>query len=466
MNALTDDAAAASPNDLVIGIIAKDDAAVDAALDTIDGLFKKKKPTKAAAGETVYTTIQQAAQDVEGLNMAVVSVPGRYAARECALALNNGINVFLFSDNVTVEEEIFLKDMANEKGLLMMGPDCGTAIINGVPLGFANVVRKGDIGIAAASGTGLQHITTLIDFMGAGVSQAIGVGGRDLSSAVGGRTLLSALDALAADPETKIVMILSKPPAPEVAEKVIARAKEIDKPVVMCLFGREIKADLGKIILCPDMEQAAKKASELSLGREVSLDDSYFTEDRINEFRAARKPEQKYVRGIFGGGTVCDEAMVTFRGMGIPIHSNIPMGDGEELEDVHKSVGNTFIDMGDDYFTRGKPHPMIDPSLRNKRIVEDALMPDTAVMLLDVELGYGSHPDPAGVLCKAVEEAKEKLGDRKVLWLASVVASEGDPQGFNQQIKKLLDAGFAVTICNIKAARVAAQIAAEGGADK
>jgi hypothetical protein len=306
-------------------------------------------------------------------------------------------------------------------------------------------------------------VTQLIDALGGGITQAIGVGGRDLSKDVCGRTMLAALDAVGADPNTKVVVLLSKPPAPEVAENILKRAAHLGKPVVLCLLGRKFEGELGEIILGNDIEQTAKEAVRLSTGELREIEDPYFSEDPVELFRTKRSSEQRFVRGIFCGGTVCDEAMVTFRGLDIPIKSNIPMADGEGLEDVHQSVGNTFLDMGDDYFTRGKPHPMIEPSLRNKRIVADALLPDTAVMLLDVELGYGSNDDPAGIVVEAVEEAKAALGERQVLWIASVIGTRGDPQGFDAQISKLLEAGFVVTVSNIRAARLAAQIVAEGG---
>ncbi len=463
MGCMTEEAQSASPNDLLIGVLAQDETALAAALSEADSLLNQKKRSPGRTeGKTEYETIREVAELDEGYNMAVVSVPGAYAARECRIALQNGLNVFLFSDNVTVEEEIYLKELANDRDLLMMGPDCGTAIINGVPLGFANVVRKGDIGIAAASGTGLQHVTTLLHHMGAGISQAIGTGGRDLSAKVGGKTMLYALDALAEDDETNVVMILSKPPAPEVAQKVLEKAKTIHKPVVLCLFGREMKGDLTGITLCTDMEEAAKAAAHYSLGHPVELQDAYFDLKPVETFMRRHQPSQQYVRGIFGGGTVCDEAMVTFRSMGIPIRSNIPLSEGEKLQDIHRSEGNTFVDMGDDYFTKGKPHPMIDPSLRNKRVVTDALLHDTAVMLLDVELGYGSHPDPAGVAVAAMQEAKEKLGGREVLWIASVIGTEGDPQGYSAQMQILKNAGFVVTLSNVRAARLAASVVQKG----
>jgi succinyl-CoA synthetase alpha subunit len=469
MGAATAETDAATPNDLLIAVVATDKDAADRALEAIEQGMSKKKPGRAeagAAGETVFERIDQVAELDEGFNMAVVSVPGTYAAHECQAALRDGMHVFLFSDNVSVEEELNLKALAREKGLLMMGPDCGTALINGIALGFANVVRQGDIGIAAASGTGLQQLTQLINAMGGGITQAIGVGGRDLSAAIGGRTMLAALEALSDDEATRVIVVLSKPPAPEVASTVLEVAKGIGKPVVLCLLGRELDADLGALELAGNLEEAAAAAVRLSSGSTPSLIDPFYDESTFPATLASLRPTQRFVRGIFCGGTVCDEAMVCFRSVGLPIRSNIPLSEAERLEDVHQSVGNTFIDMGDDYFTRGKPHPMIDPSLRNRRIVADALQSDTAVMLVDVELGYGSHPDPAGVLVEAVDEANARLAGegRTVVWIASVIGTEGDPQGFEPQCNKLLDAGMLVSISNIRAARLAARAVTAAGA--
>ena len=459
----------AEPNDLLIGILAETDETIEKALVEVEKSFgKKNKPAGDNAGNAAafggvgkFQTIQQIADLNEAYNLAVVSVPGLYAARECKIALKNKMHVFLFSDNVTVEEEIELKTLAMDKGLLMMGPDCGTAIINGVPLGFANRVRKGNIGIVAASGTGLQHITTLVDHLGAGISQAIGTGGRDLSEKVGGKTMFAALDALKDDPDTKVVVILSKPPAPAVANKVLDKAKSLGKPVVLCLFGQDKIEGLGGITQCFDIEETAEKAVSLSLGKKVEFTDAYMKRDAADEFLQTRFPGQKYLRGIFGGGTLCDEAMITFRRNNITFRSNIPISENERLTDVHKSEGNTFIDMGDDYFTKGKPHPMIDPSLRNKRIVQDALEPDTAAIMLDFVLGHGSHHDPVGVALEAVKEAKAAYKNRKIIWLASVVGTKGDPQDYRGQIDKLLEAGFIVSESNVRLARLAASVVAE-----
>jgi succinyl-CoA synthetase alpha subunit len=451
----------ASPNDLMIGIKVETENSLTAALNKIEELLTRRVRTALGSSEKIYERLEEVAKLGEAYNLAVISVPGSYAAREAKTALNNDMHVFLFSDNVTIEEEIELKELAFKRGLLIMGPDCGTAIINGTPLGFANRVRRGNIGIVGASGTGLQQVTTLIHELGAGISQAVGTGGRDLSAKVGGKTILSALEALKEDETTEVVVIISKPPAEKVADKVFAAAQEMGKPVVMCLLGFNGEISLGdKVTVCTDLEATAVKAVSLALGREVKFRLSEGREEIVENFKKARKPEQKYVRAIYGGGTLCDEAMTIFRKSGICMNSNIPLSSEEELENIEVSEGNTFLDMGEDYFTRGKPHPMIEPRLRNKRIIQEALDPSTAVMLLDVVLGHGSHEDPAGVAAEAAVIANLKLKsmERRVLWIAALVGTDEDPQGYEDQVKKLKKAGFIVLPSNVRAAKLAASI--------
>lgn len=456
---LTPECENTTPNDLMIGIRADDENSLNSAGEKIEELLTNKDKGAADNKEKVYERIEEVAQLKQGYNMAVISVPGVYAAREARKALENDMHVFLFSDNVTVDEEIELKDIAISKGLLMMGPDCGTAIINGIPLGFANRVRRGNIGIAGASGTGIQQVATLIHSLGAGISQAIGTGGRDLSARVSGRTMLMALDALKDDPATEIVVIISKPPADEVAKKVFTAANSINKKVVLCLLGADKREGLGEnIIQCSSLEETAVKAASLALGRRTELKAAEDYYDIINNFDNIRRPEQKYVRGVFCGGTLCDEAMTVFRRKGIKVFSNVPAGDDEKLEYIEKSTGNTFLDMGDDYFTKGKPHPMIEPGLRNKRIIQEALDPETAVMIIDVEIGHGSHADPAGLAAEAAALADIELSrlERKVLWIAVLIGTEEDPQNYEEQMKKLRSCGFMVFESNVRAAEFAA----------
>ena len=451
---------ASNPNDLIIGIKAADEHVLNVALKNIEKLLTNKSRKKEFK-EKSYERIEEVVSEKEGYNMAVISVPGIYAAREAKIALNNNMHVFLFSDNVSVEEEIELKDLANSKGLLMMGPDCGTAIINGIPLGFANRVRRGNIGIVGASGTGLQQVTTLIHSLGAGISQAVGTGGRDLSLKVGGRTMLAALEALKEDENTEVVVIISKPPSEKVAKKILKAAIDLNKKVVLCLLDSEKKEGLGEnIIQCSNLEETAIKAAELSLNKEVKLEASQEAYSLIKEFETMRKSQQKYVRGIYGGGTLCDEAISIFRNRGIKLYSNITLENKEVLKNIKVSKGNTFLDMGDDYFTKGKPHPMIEPSLRNKRIIQEALDPETAVVLLDVVLGHGSHEDPAGIAAEAAALANISLfkEGRKVLWIASLIGTDEDPQNYGEQKEKLISAGFIVLQSNVEAAKLAASL--------
>jgi len=451
---------ASNPNDLIIGIKAADEHVLNVALKNIEKLLTNKSRKKEFK-EKSYERIEEVVSEKEGYNMAVISVPGIYAAREAKIALNNNMHVFLFSDNVSVEEEIELKDLANSKGLLMMGPDCGTAIINGIPLGFANRVRRGNIGIVGASGTGLQQVTTLIHSLGAGISQAVGTGGRDLSLKVGGRTMLAALEALKEDENTEVVVIISKPPSEKVAKKILKAAIDLNKKVVLCLLDSEKKEGLGEnIIQCSNLEETAIKAAELSLNKEVKLEASQEAYSLIKEFETMRKPQQKYVRGIYGGGTLCDEAISIFRNRGIKLYSNITLENKEVLKNIKVSKGNTFLDMGDDYFTKGKPHPMIEPSLRNKRIIQEALDPETAVVLLDVVLGHGSHEDPAGIVAEAAALANIRLikEGRKVLWIAALIGTDEDPQNYGEQKEKLISAGFIVLQSNVEAAKLAASL--------
>jgi FdrA protein len=324
-------------------------------------------------------------------------------------ALENGLHVMLFSDNVSLEKEIALKKFAQKRGLLVMGPDCGTAIINGVPLAFANVVNRGNIGIVAAAGTGLQEVSCIISNAGAGISQAIGTGGRDVKQEVGGIMFLEGLKALAKHEPTRVILLVSKPPHKDVLRRIEKLAKTIRKPIVTSFVGASTHED------CPStLEEAALIAVALSQGqprdevstRLVARDKEIL---RIAKREAGkRKKNQKYVRGLFSGGTFCAEAQVLFKSLLTGVFSNAPVGNTKQLRDSLVSQKHSVIDLGEDEFTVGRPHPMIDYSLRNRRILVEADDPETAVILLDVVLGYGSHPDPAAELSSVVRQASRK----------------------------------------------------------
>lgn len=418
---LTPEAVAAGPSDLVIAVGAGDAAVAESALTAAEGMLKSRAaaPSAGAGAGPAPRTIRAAVRAMPDANLALISVPGQYAAREARLALENGLHVMLYSDNVALEDEIALKQAAHEKGLLLMGPDCGTAIIGGVGLGFANAVRRGPVGIVAASGTGAQELSTLIDKLGSGVSHLIGVGGRDLSLRVGGIMMLDGLALLQQDPETRVIVLVSKPPAPEVAAKLRAAAAESLKPVIICfLSGAEAIS----------VDEAAVRAVEAATGTRPSLDEG----QGLSFVPAAGR---RYVRGLFSGGTLCDQAlMILERDLG-PVACNVH-------HDPSRRTGNghVLVDLGDDEFTRGRPHPMIDMTLRRMRIKAEAQDPETAVILLDVVLGHGAHDDPAGAMADAIAEA---VG-RGVAVVASVTGTESDPQVLSRQTATLRSAGALV----------------------
>lgn len=448
-------------NDLVIGIKADSQEVIDIAIKTLEEQFENKTKSSEGSGAVRVKTVDAAVKKMEGLNFAIISVPGRFAAAETMKCLKNNMNVLLFSDNITIDEENELKDFAIKNELLMMGTDCGTAIINGVALGFANIVRRGNIGLVAASGTGLQELTVVIDKLGGGISQAIGTGGRDVKKEIGGKMMLFALDALINDSETQVIGIVSKPPAQEVMVKILDKVKGITKPVVACFLGGDPSLVVGTHTIASEtIEEAAKKLVKLSKG-ELTVNLNNFTEQQLEELVAdevSKLQGQKYLRGLYTGGTLAYEAMLILNKKIGNVYSNIAINKELSLKDVEVSQDNSILDMGDDYFTDGMPHPMIEPKLRSERIKKEAADPQTAVILLDCVLGYGSHEDPAGAVVKAVEQAKALQGDRHVTYIASVCGTEKDPQVLSDQVEKLLNVGIIVLPTNAQASQLAARI--------
>ena len=340
-------------------------------------------------------------------NLALISVPGDFAALEARRALAAGLNALVFSSGVPLEEERALKLVAREHGLLLMGPDCGTALIAGTPIAFANVVPRGEIGIVSASGTGLQEVSCLIARLGGGVSHGIGVGGRDLDERIGALGTLAAIEALEADPATKTIVLISKPPAAAVADEVLARLTRSAKRSVVCFLGLDR----------PGLARSLREAAELATGKTLAA-----------EPRTSEKVKGRVV-GLYCGGTLCSEAEIIFGRLGLS--------------------GHRFVDLGNDQYTRGRPHPMIDPELRNEHVAR--AMADRAVgaVLVDIVLGYGSHRDPAGVLLKT---------RRSKPVVASVTGTDEDPQGRALQVARLREAGIAVAPSNAHAAEWAAAL--------
>jgi FdrA protein len=368
-------------------------------------------------------------------------------------ALRYGKHVFLFSDNVPVEEEISLKQMASEKGLLVMGPDCGTAIIRGIGLGFANKVRFGPIGVVAAAGTGLQQVSSRIHQMGGGVSYGIGTGGRDLSEKVGAVTFLMGLDALSRDPETKVIVLVSKPPAPKVAEEVLKTAKKAGKPVVVCFVGRPVSAfQLDNLHFAVSLDDAARIAVDLINKGQLEVPPAL----NLDKFAAG----QRYFRGLFSGGTLAYEAQYILESYIPKMYANAPLRKENKLPNSLVSQEHTIVDLGEDEFTVGRLHPMMDNDLRIRRLLEEATDPSVAVIMLDVVIGYGSHPNPASELAPAIVKARalaEKQG-RYLEVVAVVTGTDEDPQNFHEQIQLLKDAGAWVSPSNEEVVRYAGRI--------
>lgn len=453
-----------TPNDFFIAAASDEENALEKIVKKVDELLNSKKDEGEA--EIKVRTLQGAVKQLKGANMAVISLPGKYAAEEARKALTNSLHVMLFSDNVTVEEEIELKRLGRDKGLLVMGPDCGTAIINGIPLCFANVVNRGDIGIVGASGTGTQEVTVIIDKLGGGVSQVIGTGGRDLKSAVGGIMMLEGFKALIDDPSTKVIVLISKPPAEEVAEKILEMVKTTEKPVVVNFIGGDRnQIEKSGAYACISLEDAAHKAVSLSKGKPCQDFDGFSMEEDlideiVNKEAAKLQSSQKYLRALYTGGTLADEAMKLLGKEGYNIYSNIPLSPEYKLKDIHKSVKHTCIDLGDDDFTLGKPHPMIDPIGRVERLPMEACDDEVAVILMDFVIGYGSNMDPAGEMLPQIIEAKRIMEEKgkNLSVIGYICGTEKDPQSYSQQAQKLKEAGVLLMPSNAQAVRLTAKL--------
>ena len=470
---LLDSAPKAGANDIVLAVEGDDGVAIESAFAAAQAALTEEPDVKRGEGtprEPAPRSIEDALKSVSAGNLALVSCPGDYAGAEAFKALRLGLDVMLFSDNVPLETEIALKELAAKQDLLVMGPDCGTAIVNGVPLGFANVVARGDIGVVAASGTGLQQVTCLVDRWGRGISQAIGTGGRDLNAKVGGRTMIQGIEALAGDPETTVIVLISKPPAAAVAARVLDVAKSAGKPVVVNFLGaRELPSPGDGVHFAPDLESAAYIATALSSDGKPPVDGLArhpLSGSEVSELAAELGGNRKFVRGLYSGGTFSYEAMLILEPMVGAVWSSSPLSPESKLNDPWSSTAHTVVDLGDDTFTRGRPHPMIDHRLRNERILREAQDPETAVILLDVVLGYGAHPDPATEIVPAIERAREAANGSAPLFVASVTGTARDPQNLERQEQSLRDAGVILAGSNAQAARLAGDIAcAIGGAD-
>lgn len=428
-----------SPDDMLVAVRLTGEELLPVALAAVDAALAKTRQQPAAGGETtVPARTSASALRATGAGLVLISVPGASATVEAMDAVDAGRDVMIFSDNVPLEEEVALKTLAGERDVLVMGPDCGTAVVGGVGLGFANAVRPGPVGIVAASGTGCQQLLALLDHAGTGITAALGVGGRDLSTGVGGLATRQAMRRLDADPATELIVVVSKPPAEEVAEELRRFAETLSTPVRFALLGagqpditttaEQVLADLG--VAVPEWPRWGKEQSG-GKGR---------------------------LRGLFSGGTLCDEAMLMAQAAHGPVWSNIPLDESHRLDSSLEADGTVMIDFGSDEMTQGRAHPMIDPTIRLEHLAKVAADPAVGVVLMDVVLGHGSDADPAATLAPAIRDAREA---RDLAVVIACVGTAGDPQGLERQAQALADAGAEVYLSNAQAARRALSISGD-----
>ncbi len=450
----------AGANDLILAIAAVDEESANRAHAITFSLLTPPKSEHAEAHRE-YPSLALAKKEQAGANFAIISVMGAYAAREARIALEAGLHVMLFSDNVSLAEEGELKALAHKKNLLLMGPDCGTAILGGYGLCFANAVRRGNIGIVAASGTGLQEVSVQIDRLGEGISEAIGTGGRDLSADIGGIMTLDGIRRLEEDPETKVIVLISKPPVAAVAEKIIARLQHCKTPVVVSILGGQ-KARDG-LLYAASLEEAARLAVK-ALRRDVAMRGEKarpLPDEDIIRAKAALTEGQCYLRALFCGGTLASEALGILARQTDRYVSNVAKDPAHQPGDTARSEKHCILDLGDDAFTVGRPHPMIEPTLRIERLLQEAEDPETAVILLDFVLGYGAHPDPVGVTEEALTAIRSKAPEIAIV--AYVLGTESDPQGLMRSRQQLQKLGVIVAESNREAADIAVSIAMSKG---
>lgn len=447
----TDQLKKAKPNDMCIVLDTDQDSKVEEVLSEIDNFLKNQAISNNAKDYETVRTWDKAIKSLQNANIAIISVPGQYAPEEVEKALNNGLHAFVFSDNVPIEEEVRLKQKGKEKGLLVMGPDCGTGVLGGVPMAFANVIADGNIGIVGASGTGIQEVTTIIDRLGGGITHAIGTGGRDLSDKVGAITMLEGIKGLENHPGTEVIVVISKPPAKEVRDHVTQVLQSLSKPSVAIFIGEKPEYHEGNVWFAHTLEETAVLAVELAKGNKiVQTPTKELTLPSVNF-----KPEQTAIKGLYSGGTLAGEAAML-------ITEALGLEKGSSKEEGYQLKSGSFIvvDLGDDIYTQGKPHPMIDPDTRIKFMEEAANDESTAVILFDVVLGYGSHEDMAGALLPTIKKIQSnvKASGREIAFVSTVCGTDKDPQSYKEQWGKLKNAGVIMMDSNVQAVKAALKL--------
>jgi len=465
---LAKEARAAADGDVMIAVRVKAGADSAQVIARVEEMVMAPPAATGGTRTTVLHSVRSALERMQGANLAVVSLPGKQAFEPSMELLRNGVNVHLFSDHVTIEEEIKLKTFASSKGLLVMGPGAGTSIINGIGLGFANSVRRGDVGIVASAGTGIQEVSCMLDGIGLGVSAALGVGGSDVSEAVGGLMMKDCLGLLERDVSTRVIMIVAKTPKANVIKQMMDHVeKRITKPVVACFLGLDPPSVKGeRVHYAKTLHAAVRQAAGLSGGEaerafrsKLSMSFEELRRDS-RDLASSLGPGRHYVRGLYSGGTLAHETLLIFRELMGEAYSNTPLSEEFALSDPNRSKGNSIVDLGDEFFTAGRAHPMIDPTLRRLRIAQEAGDPEVAELLLDVVLGYGSSADPGGALAGAIGSAVGgKKGGRGLVAMAHICGTETDPQSYKEQSDRLTSAGTHLFPSNALMASAAALMA-------
>ena len=461
VGALTPEAQAATANSLILSLDVVEDSAVPEALKVLDNLMSQKADRQEDdTRERSFPTVDLAVQELPCANLAVISLSGEFAGQEAMNALKNGMSTFIFSDNVPLEEELELKRYAREHNLWVMGPGCGTSVINGISLGLMSKISQGAVGIVGASGSGIQEIAVLVDQQGEGVSQAIGTGGRDLSKEIGGITMLQGLDYLDADPKTKVIVLVSKPPHPETCAKIYARVKQSKKPIVIFFLGGDrSQIEASGAYSAATLEEAANIAVKLVRGEPIQQED--FLSKCIAQMKTEAMIEhrklnckQKFLRGLYCGGTHSEEAVLLLNEILPDMHSNLSFGGVKLLKDPKVSEQNSLVDMGDELFTRGRPHPVMDPSILTDRLWTEGTDPEVGVILFDLLLGYAVHPDPVGTIRDTLAALRKQAAQdgRNLCFVASICGTRQDPQDISLQKQQLEALGVHVFYSNSKAA--------------
>lgn len=461
---LTDDGNNANDTDTIISLVCNDEASLNTAIVKAEELLSSKLKKKQG---NEFTNLDSALKAFNSANLAMISVPGQYVKDLVAKLLDKNIHVFVFSDHVPLEDEIDLKRIALEKGLLLMGPEAGTSIINGTVLGFGNRTNRGNIGIIGASGTGIQHLSVLLDSCGTGISHAIGVGGRDMLAKNGGLMTLQAIKAFENDFQTRVVLLVSKAIDSVVRNKIINYIKKnTKKKYVLCLIGdKEDILSIDNVSFVKTIQSSVLQALKyLDVDIYEKAQDRFIDErsnaiEFVDTISNLIDDNQKYIRGFFVGGTLCYESIVIIEQlMGKPIYSNLKEHDFY-IGGMDQSKEHTFIDFGTDEFTISKPHPIIDPSIRIARMLEDAKDPTVAVMIIDIILGYSTAKDTILLHSKAIKQALEiaRKDNRTLSILVYMCGTDKDLADL--ELDNLKDSGAKVFTSNALMSTAAALIA-------